>query len=148
MSTTLRCMQNGYVASGVMHLVPSIKVHAWAAHMFQYFFTQVRWSLLLLVQLDRLIRRFLSKYQSHHLAASVEHLYLEHANRGRGMMNLHHAYEQTVVGSMLILLNATVQDQILQEVVSHQLYLVGHRNRRYSNLQGIFSGSMGWFLTW
>ena len=39
-------------------------------------------------------------------------------------MNLYHAYEQIVVGLMLQLLNAAVQDQILQEVVSHQLYLV------------------------
>ena len=61
--------------------------------------------------------------------------YTQHANGGRGMANLRHAYEQEVVGSALYLLNMTVQDQLLQAVVSHQLYLAGHQNRRYSNLQ-------------
>ena len=114
------------------------KVHTtntWAMPLFRYFFTQVRWPLHSLVQLDRMTRRILRKYRSHHQAASVERLYLKRANEGRGMANLRHAYEQEVVGSALYLLNTAVQDQLLQAVVSHQLYLAGHQNHRYSNLQ-------------
>ena len=51
------------------------------------------------------------------------------------MANLRHAYEQEVLGLVLYLLNTAVQDQLLQAVVSHQLYLMGHQNCRYSNLQ-------------
>ena len=40
-----------------------------------------------------------------------------------------------VVGSALYLLNTAVQDLLLQAVVSHQLYLAGRQNHRYSKLQ-------------
>ena len=110
--------------------------NTWAMPLFHYFFTQARWLLHLLVQLKQMTHRILHKYRSHYLAASVERLYLKSANGGRGMANLWHAYEQEVVGLVLYLLNMAVQDQLLQAVVSHQLYLIGHRNHRYSNLQG------------
>ena len=48
------------------------------------------------------------------------------------MVNLYQAWEREVVASELYLVNA-VEDELLQTVVKHQLFLASRR--KYSNLQ-------------
>ena len=89
-ATVRECLTEAY-AKRLCHIWCSTlsakhKVHTtntWAVPLFRYFFTQVRWPLQSLVQLDRMTCRILYKYRSHHLAASVERLYLKRANGGR-----------------------------------------------------------------
>ena len=52
----------------------------------------------------------------------MERLYLKHISGGRDLVNIHQAYEQEVVASGLYLVSA-VQDELLQAVVKHQLFL-------------------------
>ena len=57
------------------------KVHAtnsWAVAVFRYFFPLVKWPHNALVQLDRLTRRILRRFKSHHHSAAIERLYLSH----------------------------------------------------------------------
>ena len=111
------------------------KVHTtntWAVSVFWYFFALIKWPLKVLIQLDRLTRKILQRFKSHHLSASIEHLYLGCTNGGRGMMNIHQAYEREVVASELYLANA-VGDELLQAVVKHQVFL--STKGKDSNLQ-------------
>ena len=115
------------------------KAHAtntWAVAVFRYFFAQIKWPDKVLVQLDRLTRRTLRRYRSHHYSASIERLYLKQLNGGRGLCNIRQAYKKKVVASVLYLLNAARHDELLQAVVKHQLYL--GEQARYSNLQRAF----------
>ena len=101
------------------------KVHAtntWAVSVFRYFFALVKWPLKELIQLDRLTRKILRRFKSHHLSASIECLYLRRASGGRGLVNIRQAYEGEVVASELYMANAG-EDELLQAVVKHQLYL-------------------------
>ena len=101
------------------------KVHAtntWAVSVFRYFFALVKWPLKVLKQPDRLTRKVLRRFKSHHLSASIERLYLRRSNEGRGLVNIRQAYEREVVASELYLANA-VGDELLQAVVKHQLFL-------------------------
>ena len=111
------------------------KVHAtntWTVAVFRYFFPLVKWPHNALVQLDRLTRRILRRFKSHHHSASIERLYLSHVNGGWGLVNLYQAWEREVVASELYLVNA-VGDELLQAVVQHQLYLTSRD--KHSSLQ-------------
>ena len=80
------------------------KVHAtntWAVAVFRYFFPLMKWPHNALVQLDRLTRRILRRFKSHHLDASVERLYLRRKNGGRGLVNFYQAWKREVVASEL-----------------------------------------------
>ena len=85
-----------------------------------------------LVQLDRLTRRILRRFKRHHPSAAIERLYLSRMNGGRGLVNIYHAWEREVVASELYLVNA-VEDELLQAVVRHHLFLVS--KGRHSNLE-------------
>ena len=111
------------------------KVHAtnnWAVAVFQYFFPLVKWPHNALVQLNRLTRRILRRFKSHHHSTTIEWLYLSRMNGGRGMVNLYQAWEREVVASELYLVNA-IEDEPLQTVVKLQLFLAS--TGKYSNLQ-------------
>ena len=84
------------------------------------------------MQLDRLTRRILQRFKSHHHSTAIERLYLGSMNGGRDMVNLYHAWEREVVSSELYLVNAA-EGELLQAVVRHQLFLA--EKGRHSNLQ-------------
>ena len=86
-----------------------------------YFFTQIKWPNKALVQLDRMTRKVLRCLKSHHYSASIKWLYLSRLSGGRGLVNIRQANEREVVASGLYLAG-TVQDELLQAVVKHQLY--------------------------
>ena len=111
------------------------KVHAtntWAVAVFQYFFPLVKWPHNALVQLDRLTRRILHRFKSHHHSASIERLYLSRMNGGRGLVNLYQAWEREVVASELYLVNSA-ENELLQAVVQHHLFLTSRG--KHSSLQ-------------
>ena len=111
------------------------KVHAtnnWVVAIFQYFFPLVKWPHNALIQLNRLTRRILRRFKSHHHSTAIKWLYLSRMNGGRGMVNLYQAWEREVVASELYLVNA-IEDEPLQTVVKLQLFLASRG--KYSNLQ-------------
>ena len=90
------------------------KVHTtntWDVAVFRYFFAQVKWPDKTLVQLDRLTRKILRRFNSHHYSASIEQLYLRRISGGRGVVNIRQAYEREVVASGLYLVES-VQDEL------------------------------------
>ena len=74
------------------------------------------------MQLDRLTQKVMRRFKSHHLSASIERLYLKRLSGGRGLINLFHTWEREVVSTGLYLVGA-VEDELLQAVVKHQLFL-------------------------
>ena len=93
------------------------KAHAtntWAVAVFRYFFTQVKWPDKILVQLDRLTRKILQRFNSQHYSASIEQLYIRRISGGRGLVNIRQIYEREVVESGLYLVKS-VQDELRRQ---------------------------------
>ena len=112
------------------------KVHAtntWAVSLFRYFFTQVKWSDKALDDLDVLTRRIMRRNRGHHYAAAKERLYLRRIGGGRGLVSIHQAFEREVVAAQIYLVNTAEQDELLQLVVNHQLWM--SEKRHHNNLQ-------------
>ena len=106
--------------------------NAWAVAVFQYFFPLVKWPHNALVQLDRLTCRIMRRFKCHHHSTAIERLYLRRINGGRGLVNIYQAWEREMVATELYLVRAN-QDELLQAVVRHQLYLTSVD--KHSNLQ-------------
>ena len=85
--------------------------NTWAVAVFRYFFAQVKWPDKTLVQLDMLTHKILQCSNSHHYSASIEQLYLRQISGGRGLVNIHLAYEREVVVLGLYLVES-VQDEL------------------------------------
>jgi len=107
--------------------------NTWAVSVFRYFFTQVKWSEKALKELDILTRRIMRRYKCHHRSASVERLYIRRISGGRGLSNIWQIYEKEVVASELYLVNTAAQDELLQAVVKHHLWMTDKGN--HNNLQ-------------
>jgi len=102
------------------------KVHAtntWAVAVFRYFFCQVKWPEGEFKRLDRQTRRVLRRYRAHHAGASLEWLYLSWNSEGRGLVNLRSAWEREVVSSVLYLVRAAGEDELMRAVVAHHTFL-------------------------
>ena len=83
----------------------------------RYRFVTVKWTRRELRDLDVLTRKVLRRYQSHHLNASPERLYLPRSQGGRGLMSCLQTWEREVVSLAAYL--ATIRDPIMVMVYQH-----------------------------
>ena len=88
-----------------------------AMSLLRYRFMTVKWTRRELRDLDVLTRKVLRRYQSHHLNASPERLYLPRSQGGRGLMSCLQTWEREVVSLAAYL--ATIQDPIMVMVYQH-----------------------------
>ena len=77
----------------------------------------VKWTRRELRDLDVLTRKVLRRYQSHHLNASPERLYLPRSQGGRGLMSCLQTWEREVVSLAAYLV--TIRDPIMVMVYQH-----------------------------
>ena len=88
-----------------------------AISLLRYRFVTVKWTRRELRDLDVLTRKVLRRYQSHHLNASPERLYLPRDQGGRGLMSCLLTWEREVVSLAAYL--ASIRDPIMVVVYKH-----------------------------
>ena len=93
--------------------------NALAVSLLRYCFVTVKWTRKELQGLDILTRKVLRRYQSHHLNASSERLYLPRSQGGRGLQSLLLVWEQEIVSHAIYLVSS--RDPLMEAVRKHSL---------------------------
>ena len=90
-----------------------------ASAVLRYFYGIIKWTKWDLIKLERKTRSILKQYQSHHINASVDRLYLPRVEGGRGQTNVEMAWERECL-STAIYLNRTADRQVLGVMQLHR----------------------------
>lgn len=96
------------------------KVHAtntWGVAVLRYYMTVVGWSSTTLDKLDKKTRSIIRKYKGHHRCASIERLYLNQKDGGRGLMSVQQQWEKEQI-SLIAYLQLS-EDEWLKAVLQN-----------------------------
>ena len=98
------------------------------ASLLRYSYPVLRWTQSELPKLDRMMRKFMRKYQCHHYNSAIERVNLPRSQGGRGLCSFPLDHDRAVVNLARYL--HTANDPLRAVVVKHQKWLECSKQRR------------------